>query len=524
VAGRSATWLSAFSRGTLALASLLLGATLISQPASASVATTTHETPWAGEVGVTALCLPNAGYVCTDAGYNTWAASPSGWAWSEYGNGIASENSYGPHNCTLYVAYRLQESGLAYPGWHDNADNWATRAANLGTAVDVTPSIGAVAQWNSPSTDGHVAIVEQVTSSYIVVTADNYSSASATYMPGGYSDSYEIALTSPAMPDNFIHFATTVATPSAPSNGSFVSYLSKNYVIAGGAPEYISGWAAVGGLQPTQALSAAQWSELAATPANGTLVCAGGDIYVVAGGAPEYVSSWAAIGGEQPCVTIDPADIAKAGSNAPWNHLSLVPSNGTFLYDAATGTSYETVGGLALAVDSCVVVSGCATEVSVDPGMFDNVGGGAPWNHVATAPANGTLLDDTTTSTYWTVTNGCRTESAAPLVSPVALDDAMLNEISACFTIPSVPTYQSLVAHKGSLIIRIRPAPAPALAVTTYQYSLNAGKSWRSEPSKGAPIIVVRFLTPQHSYAITVRSLGDRGASAPSKVVVAKIP
>ena len=126
--------------------------------------TTTRETPWAGEVGVTVLCAPSPSYACIDDGYSTWTADPSGWAWSEYGDGIASENSYGPHNCTLYVAYRLQQAGLAYPGWHDNADNWATDAAAAGTLVNQTPAVGAVAQWNNPSTGGHVAIVEQVTS------------------------------------------------------------------------------------------------------------------------------------------------------------------------------------------------------------------------------------------------------------------------------------------------------------------------------------------------------------------------
>jgi surface antigen len=515
--------LSALARGAIALTSLLLGATLASQSASASAATTTHETPWAGEVGVTALCAPNASYACTDDGYNTWTASPSGWAWTEYGNGIASQNSYGPHNCTLYVAYRLQESGLAYPGWHDNADNWATDAASAGAVVNNTPSLGAVAQWNSPSTSGHVAFVEQVTSTFIVVTADNYQSSSAAYMPGGYTDSYEIALTSPAMPDNFIHFASAVATPVAPSNGSFVSYLSKNYVIAGGAPEYIGGWATVGGIQPTQTLSATQWSQLATLPANGTLLCAGDTIYMVAGGAPENVSSWTDIGGEQPCVTIDPADVANAGGAAPWSHLNSYPSNGTFLLDPTTGVSYETVGGFALSVDSCAAVSGCPSEVSVDPATFANVGGASPWNHLASEPANGTSLDDSATSTYWTVTNGCRSASTTPPVTSVAVDAVMLNEIPPCPTTPTVPSYQSLVAHKGSLVIRIRTTPHPAVPILTYQYSLNAGKSWLNEPSTGAPIIVVRFLAQDHSYAVSVRSLGVQGPSAPAQVVVAKI-
>lgn len=515
-------WLRVFLQWALALSSsfVLLAATT-SLAASASAAITTHETPWAGEVGVTVLCAPSPSYACTDDTYSTWAASPSGWAWTEYGNGIASENSYGPHNCTLYVADRLQESGLAYPGWHDNADNWATDAATAGTAVNQLPAIGAVAQWNNPSTGGHVAFVEGVTSSYIVVTADNYQPSTATFMPGGYTDSYEIALTSPAMPDNFIHFVNVVTTPSAPSNGSFVSHLGKTYVIAGGAPEYISSWSAVGGAQNGQALSAAQWAELAPVPTNGTFVCAGGGIYVVAGGAPEYVSSWAAVGGEQPCVTIDPADISNAGEASPWNHLNAYPSNGTFLEDATTGAAYEAVGGFALLIDSCTALAGCPNEVNVDPADISNAGGAVPWNHLSAQPSNGSSVEDTATSTYWTLANGCRSESMSS-TSAVAVDLAMLAEIVACPTAPPAPGFQSLVARKSSFVIRIRTVSTPPVPIVTYQYSLNAGKSWLGEPEKGELMIVVRFLAQDRAYEVAVRAVGSRGPGAPSKVILAK--
>jgi surface antigen len=173
---------------------------------SSSVASTDHATPWSNEAGVTVLCSPTPSYSCTDGGYASWLSSPSGWAWSNYGGSWPSYDSYGPHNCTLYAAYRLQSSGVGSPGWSANADDWASDAASHGLLVNQTPSVGAIAQWNSPSTGGHVAYVEQVTSSYIIVTADNYESSSATYMPGGWTDSYKISLGSPAIPDNFIHF------------------------------------------------------------------------------------------------------------------------------------------------------------------------------------------------------------------------------------------------------------------------------------------------------------------------------
>ncbi|HWD97190.1 MAG TPA: CHAP domain-containing protein, partial [Acidimicrobiales bacterium] len=461
MARRSSRWLGVFLLSTLTVSSsVVLLATTSS--ASVTVATSTHETPWQSEVGVTVLCAPNASYACTGEAYNSWAAAPSGWAWTEYGKGIASENSYGPHNCTLYVAYRLQQSGLVYPGWHNNADDWAIDAAAAGDSVNQTPAVGSVAQWNNPSTGGHVAIVEQVTSTYIVVTADNYQPSTATFMPGGYTDSYEIALTSPAMPDNFIHFSNVITAPVAPTNGSFVSYLGNNYVIAGGAPEYISNWPAVGGVQTTEALSATQWSQLAPVPTNGTFLCADGAIYIVAGGAPEYVSSWGAIGGEQPCVTVDPADVTNAGTANPWNHLDAYPSNGTFLEQAITGSAYEVIGGFALPVDSCASLEGCANDVYVDPADISNAGGAAPWNHLAAQPSAGTSVEDTSTSTYWTITNGCRSASASS-PSAVGVDGAMLAEILLCPTIPAAPSLRSLVARKGSLVIRIQATLNPVV-------------------------------------------------------------
>jgi surface antigen len=492
-----------------------------SLPAAATVTSTTHETPWQGEVGVTVLCAPNAGYACTDDGYSTWATDPSGWAWTDYGNGIASENSYGPHNCTLYVAYRLEESGLAYPGWHGNADDWATDAAAAGATVNQTPAVGAVAQWNNPSTGGHVAYVEQVTNSYIVVTADNYQPSTASFMPGGYTDSYEIALTSPAMPDNFIHLTNVFTAPSAPSNGTYVTYLGNNYVIAGGAPEYISNWSVVGGVQTTEALSATQWAQLAPDPANDTFVCAEGSIYVIVGGAPEYVSSWTAVGGEQPCVTIDPADVTNAGTASPWNHLNAYPTNGSFLKEATTGAAYEVVGGFGLLVDSCATLAGCPNNVYVDPADITNAGGAAPWNHLAAQSSNGSAVEDSATSTYWTISNGCRTASASSTTA-VAIDAAMLAEIALCPTIPPAPSFQSLVARKGSLVIRIHSISPPSVPILTYQYSLNAGKSWLSEPIKDAPMIVVRYLVQDRAYQVAVRAIGTKGPSATSKVMLAK--
>jgi surface antigen len=177
--------------------------------ASAAVSATYHEEPWTGEAGVSqsSRCATiSPSYACTVGGYAAWLTNPSGWAWSFYGGSMPSHNAYGPHNCTLYVAYRLQERGITL-SWSSNAFDWAGAAASHGASVNQTPAVGSVAQWNS----GHIAYVDAVTSRTILITSDNYQPYGAGTMPGGFTDSFIISLDSPAMPDNFIHFPAPAA-------------------------------------------------------------------------------------------------------------------------------------------------------------------------------------------------------------------------------------------------------------------------------------------------------------------------
>jgi len=188
---------------------LALGAqALVSTCASAATSASVHEEPWTGEAGVRAssICAGESpSYACTVAGYGAWLKNPSGWAWNFYGGSEPSHNAYGPHNCTLYVAYRLQAAGLTLT-WSANAYDWASVAAANGEVVNQTPSVGSVAQWNS----GHVAYVDAVTAHYIVITSDNYQPYGVSTMPGGFTDSFDISRRSPAMPDNFIHFSLPI--------------------------------------------------------------------------------------------------------------------------------------------------------------------------------------------------------------------------------------------------------------------------------------------------------------------------
>src|ERR1700689_558961 len=128
---RRFTWTYASVRAVALLATLgtILFASQLSFSgiASAAVSATYHEEPWTGVAGVSqsSRCVTiSPSYACTVGGYATWLTSPSGWAWNFYGGSEPSHNAYGPHNCTLYVAYRLQERGITLT-WSSNAFDWA---------------------------------------------------------------------------------------------------------------------------------------------------------------------------------------------------------------------------------------------------------------------------------------------------------------------------------------------------------------------------------------------------------------
>jgi choice-of-anchor C domain-containing protein len=199
------------------------GAVSLLTSRAADVSPSTHSLPRYGVSGVHYACLA-ADYSCTAGGYSAAIAASSGWPWQRYGAGYASTNAAGPHNCTLYAAVRLAQAGLADPGWHANANGWASAAAAHGATVDQTPTAGSIAQWNGGSL-GHVAYVEAITPSGITITGDNYYTGSSVVngvqLHGGYTERIDIDYGSPAWPDNFIHFAgigTHGQTPAAGRN------------------------------------------------------------------------------------------------------------------------------------------------------------------------------------------------------------------------------------------------------------------------------------------------------------------
>ena len=141
-------------------------------------------------------------------------------------------------NCTNYAAYvESTVYGAPTPSYLlGNAATWAGEASAHGVTVNSTPSVGAVAQWNSSSrfglTLGHVAVVEAVTDTnhWIRVSQDDVTNTAATT---GF-DWDQISFTQPSTswepyPNNFIHFVTTGGggTPPlpapTPNGGSMIS-------------------------------------------------------------------------------------------------------------------------------------------------------------------------------------------------------------------------------------------------------------------------------------------------------------
>ena len=93
-------------------------------------------------------------------------------------------NMYAGHNCTNYVAYRVQKAGVMrfVRAGYGNAYQWGPEAVRAGLTVDKgTPRVGDIAWWDRSAIGGsglgHVAWVERVDAAAgtFTVSEDNYS-------------------------------------------------------------------------------------------------------------------------------------------------------------------------------------------------------------------------------------------------------------------------------------------------------------------------------------------------------------
>ncbi len=287
-------------------------------------------------------------------------------------------NSTG-NNCVNYAAYRLSRNGVATISGLGSGGSWAANARKKGYRVDSTPKVGSIAQWNYGSSyapsQGHVGYVEEVTSGYIVISDSAWS---------GYSSRWRVPKGDRNWPSNFIHFKDQAYLP--PPSGSFVKVRETGevYRLVGKAPIFVSTWSAFGGTKPTYLVSSTALATLPARPAEGTFLTGAqrGETYRIVGGAPVFVSTWAAFGGSKQTVTVDQTAIDRAGSGGRYNHLRFQPADGTILVTSPGATRYVVTLGRARLTTSTT------SAMTIDQAAITNGGyrGAIRWSHLQAPP------------------------------------------------------------------------------------------------------------------------------------------
>ena len=181
-------------------------------------------------------------------------------------------------------------------------------------------------------------------------------------------------------------------------NGSFVQVSGSPYFfeIAGGAPLLVSDWSDVGGAQPYTVITQQQFDALNPVPANGTMIETNtGGVFMIAGGAPLFVSSLAQFGDPQPLL-VDEWNIDNVGN--PLSHLNAVPSSGTFL-TTTTGLTFRVAGGAPLGISNWSVFGGVKPAVTIDPWDVENLFN--PAAHMLYRPMVGTVVEGLPSGAYW---------------------------------------------------------------------------------------------------------------------------
>lgn len=196
--------------------------------------------------------------------------------------------------------------------------------------------------------------------------------------------------------------SVAAAPPVAIREGMFVRVPGTPtvYRIAGGAPIALSSWNGFGGAQPVTSIGPQQLDSLRPTPADGTFVrSTSGPVYRFAGGAPLYVSNWAAVGGNKPTITVDSVAIDRAGQVGAWSHVRPTPADGTFIR-SNKGPVYRFIGGAPSHISNWSVVGGTKPTVGIDQASLDHAGQAGTWRFVRATPADGTYVRASTGPVY----------------------------------------------------------------------------------------------------------------------------
>jgi Domain of unknown function (DUF1906) len=232
-------------------------------------------------------------------------------------------------------------------------------------------------------------------------------------------------------------------------DGTFVQVSGSPYFfeIVGGAPMLVSGWPAVGGVQPYTVITQQQYGALNPVPTNGTLFQTNtGGIYVVAGGAPMGVTSAAVFPSAPPPRLVDEWNVDNAGNSL--SHLYPLPANGTFL-TTTTGLNYRVAGGAPIAVTNWAAFGGTQSAVLIDPWDIANI-----WNpvaHLLYRPTIGTVVQGLPSGAYWKF--GPKNRYLVPATpSAVREDDRGLVQFSAIpCRVPSL-AHQTLTQVETALL------------------------------------------------------------------------
>ena len=179
----------------------------------------------------------------------------------------------------------------------------------------------------------------------------------------------------------------TTTTVRLPPNGSFVRARDRIWRLVGGALVYVPSWAPYGGRRRTIPLTSAQYATVAAQRIrNGEFIRTIQDraVYRMVGGAPVYVSSWAAVGGRHFATSIDATNLSHAGQGYPWGAIAAFPvlrstQHGfrpSFARSGSDGRVYALVGGAPLYVTSWAVYGGRQPTVTIDGAAITHAGRG----------------------------------------------------------------------------------------------------------------------------------------------------
>ena len=308
----------------------------------------------------------------------------------------------------LYVSSWSDIPG-GYPGYSVWVDSWDL--TNLGNAADhlnTVPSNGTFITEGStnPSVRGSVFEMAGGAPLYVKTWAD---------IPGGYPG-YTLWVDA----WNLTNMGNSIDHLNAvPSNGTYITEDSSNpaeggsvFVIAGGAPLYVSSWSDIPGGYPGSTLWVDGWDldnignpvdRLNAVPSNGTYITeyssdpsVSGSVFVIAGGAPMYVKTWADIPSGYPGYTlwVDSWDLANLGAAS--DHLSAVPSNGTYVTTGSTisQTVYEIAGGAPLLVSTWNDIPGGNPGYTLWIDSWDLANLGSSNIHLNPVPANLTYITE----------------------------------------------------------------------------------------------------------------------------------